>query len=83
MPGHEADRVYGDARLIVELDGRAYHERRAQMRADRNRDMDHQLAGFSSCGWSGTTCIPAEAAATARKVRRMLVAGEVRAVLQV
>jgi hypothetical protein len=44
--GHEVDAVYVGARLAVELDGRAHHERRAQMRADRRRDADLQLAGW-------------------------------------
>ena len=46
VAGHEVDAVYAGARLAVELDGRAHHERRAQMRADRRRDADLQLAGL-------------------------------------
>ena len=50
VAGHEADCVYRAARLIVELDGRAYHERRAQQQADLHRDADSQLAASGSCG---------------------------------
>lgn len=46
LAGHTVDCLYPSARLAVELDGRAYHERRAQMQADRLRDADYQLAGF-------------------------------------
>ncbi|UTI65935.1 endonuclease domain-containing protein [Paraconexibacter antarcticus] len=46
IAGHSADCVYLGPRLVVELDGRAFHERRSQMRADRHRDTDYQLAGF-------------------------------------
>lgn len=43
---HEVDALYAAAGLAVELDGRAHHERRGQMRADRRRDADLQLAGL-------------------------------------
>lgn len=46
VAGHRADGVYRGARLVVELDGRSYHERRAAFEADRRRDADYQLAGF-------------------------------------
>lgn len=32
--------------LCVELDGRAFHARRREMRADRHRDADLQALGF-------------------------------------
>ena len=41
----KADCLYRDERLVVELDGRAYHQRRSQMAADRLRDESYQLAG--------------------------------------
>ncbi len=31
---------------MLELDGRAHHERRAQTKLDHQRDMDYQLAGY-------------------------------------
>ena len=45
VAGHQVDALYVRERLAVELDGRASHSRRAQMRADRGRDADLQLAG--------------------------------------
>ncbi len=45
VAGHRADCVYRAARLVVELDGRAFHRRRSQMRADRRRDRGYQRAG--------------------------------------
>ncbi len=45
VAGHQVDALYVRERLAVELDGRATHGRRAQMRADRGRDADLQLAG--------------------------------------
>ena len=46
VAGHKADCVYRTAWLVVELDGRAHHERRSQFTADRRRDTDYQLAHF-------------------------------------
>ncbi|MDQ3631585.1 MAG: endonuclease domain-containing protein, partial [Actinomycetota bacterium] len=46
VAGHLADGVHRRERLVIELDGRAHHERRAQMRADNRRDADYQLAGY-------------------------------------
>lgn len=45
VAGFKADCLYTDERLVVELDGRAYHQRRRQMEADRLRDEGYQLAG--------------------------------------
>jgi very-short-patch-repair endonuclease len=45
VAGHQVDALYARQRLAVELDGRATHARRAQMRADRGRDADVQVAG--------------------------------------
>lgn len=44
--GYVVDALFEAERLVVELDGRAYHERRAQMAADRRRDADLQIAGL-------------------------------------
>ena len=46
VAGHKADCVYAAQRLVVELDGRAHHQRRAQLVADHHRDADYQLAGY-------------------------------------
>jgi very-short-patch-repair endonuclease len=73
VAGHTADCVYRtEPRLVVELDGRAFHERRAQMRADRHRDADYQLAGFRILRLVWDDLHPDEAARTARRVARML-----------
>lgn len=45
VAGHKADCVYEAGRLVVELDGRAHHQRRAQLAEDHRRDQDYQLAG--------------------------------------
>ena len=40
------DVVYADVPLAIELDGRAYHARRREMKRDRNRDADLQILGY-------------------------------------
>jgi hypothetical protein len=73
VAGHKADCVYRtEPRLVVELDGRAYHQRRAAMRADRQRDSDYQLDGFRILRLVWDDLHPNEASATARRLRRML-----------
>lgn len=78
VAGHKADCVYRfrDGRsprgLVVELDGRAYHERRAQMRADRHRDTDYQLAGYLILRLVWDDLHPSEVPRTARRLRRLL-----------
>ncbi len=47
LGGFEVDFRYDAARLVVEVDGRAYHQRRDQMRTDRGRDGDLLLAGWT------------------------------------
>jgi very-short-patch-repair endonuclease len=69
---YEVDALYARARLAVELDGRAHHERQAQMRADRRRDADLQLAGFRVLRLVWEQLDRDEAAATARLVRALL-----------
>jgi very-short-patch-repair endonuclease len=75
VAGHRADCVFREQRLVVELDGRAFHRRRAQMRADRRRDTDYQLAGHRILRLVWDDLHPGEAARTAERVRRMLDAG--------
>lgn len=43
--GLEVDVSYDEQRVVVELDGRAFHQRADQMRADRHRDVRLHLAG--------------------------------------
>lgn len=72
VAGHRADCLYRARRLVVELDGRAFHDRRAQMRADRERDSDYQLAGYRIMRLMWDDLHRDEAARTARKVLAML-----------
>lgn len=72
VAGHQADCVYDGARLVVELDGRAYHQRRGQMRRDRQRDFDYQMHGYRIIRLVWDDLHPREEAATARKIRAML-----------
>jgi very-short-patch-repair endonuclease len=44
--GYEVDALWPDHRLVVELDGRAFHSTRAAFERDRVRDADLQLAGY-------------------------------------
>ncbi len=75
VAGHKADCVHREQKLVIELDGRGFHERRAQMRADRHRDTDYQLAGFRILRLVWDDLHPDEAARTAGRVRAMLAAG--------
>ncbi|MBA2348811.1 MAG: type IV toxin-antitoxin system AbiEi family antitoxin domain-containing protein [Solirubrobacterales bacterium] len=70
--GHKADCVYEDQRLVVELDGRAYHLRRTQIDADHRRDEDYQLAGHLILRLLWDDFHAANEAATVVRVRRML-----------
>jgi hypothetical protein len=72
LAGHTADCVYSGRRLVIELDGRAFHSRRAQMRADRMRDTAYQLAAFRILRLVWDDLHPGEASQTAARVRAML-----------
>jgi very-short-patch-repair endonuclease len=72
VAGHKVDVIYTAARLVVELDGRAYHQRRAQMRADRHRDTDVQLAGFRVLRLVWDDLHPVSAARTSDRLARFL-----------
>lgn len=75
LAGHTVDCLYASERLVVELDGRAYHQRRAEMRADRRRDSDVQLAGHRILRLVWDDLHADEAAQTADRVARMLAIG--------
>jgi very-short-patch-repair endonuclease len=72
LAGHKADCVYRGAKLVVELDGRAYHRRRSRMRADRARDTDYQLVGFRIMRLVWDDLHPDSAAQTADRLGRLL-----------
>ena len=72
VAGHEVDALHAGARLAVELDGRAHHERRAQMRADRRRDAELQLAGLRVVRLVWEQLGASEAAATRRLLAALL-----------
>ncbi len=44
--GHMVDFLWRDLRLIVELDGSSYHDRKGQGERDRQRDVELSLAGY-------------------------------------
>jgi very-short-patch-repair endonuclease len=46
VAGWEVDMAWPERRLVVELDGYAFHRHRAAFEADRERDSDLQLAGY-------------------------------------
>jgi very-short-patch-repair endonuclease len=46
VEGHEVDLVWRSRRLVVEVDGYAYHSGRAAFEEDRRRDADLQAAGY-------------------------------------
>jgi very-short-patch-repair endonuclease len=46
LHGHEVDFLWRAQRLVVEVDGYAYHQTRAAFERDRRRDADLQEAGF-------------------------------------
>jgi hypothetical protein len=64
VAGHEVDMLWRPERLIVELDGRAYHDEHAFER-DRERDADLQAAGHRvvRVTWARLTGAPAREAA--------------------
>jgi very-short-patch-repair endonuclease len=46
IAGHEVDLLWRDSRLVVEVDGYAFHSTRAAFERDRARDADLQAAGL-------------------------------------
>ena len=63
LAGYEVDMLWRRERLIVELDGRAYHDHEAFER-DRERDADLQAAGHRvvRVTWARLTGAPAREA---------------------
>lgn len=71
---YEADMLWAEARLVVELDGWSTHRSPEQFEDDRHRDFDLELAGWSSVRltWAAVT---ERAGLTAERLRRRLVMG--------
>jgi hypothetical protein len=46
VAGQEVDMLWSEQRLVVELDGRSFHQTRAAFERDRLRDAALQLAGY-------------------------------------
>lgn len=72
VAGLKADCLYAAQRLVVELDGRSYHQRRGQMAADRLRDERYQLSGRRVMRLLWDDLHPEAERATAERLRRML-----------
>lgn len=66
--GYEADFLWPDRRLIVEVDGRTHHARRRAFAHDRRRDRRLALAGFETRRYAATelTATPARVTAELR-----------------
>ncbi len=77
VAGHKADCVYRTAWLVVELDGRAFHERRRAFRVDRMRDTDYQLAHFRILRLTWWDLEPEWASRTAEVLRAFLTGSRV------
>ncbi len=72
VAGFKAGCCYAAERLVVELDGRAYHQRRRQMEADRLRDEGYQLAGHRIQRFLWDDFHAAQEARTAERLVKML-----------
>lgn len=46
IAGHERDFVWPEARLVIEVDGAAFHAGRAERAADSRRDLELNLASW-------------------------------------
>lgn len=66
---YRVDFLWRAQRVVIETDGRAFHETRAAIAADRRRDRDLQLAGWIVLrfGWDDVTAQETETAAALRK----------------
>lgn len=72
VAGCRVDVLHRAQRLCLELDGRAHHERRAQMDADRARDAAYQLAKHRILRLTWWSFEPEEAPRTAATIRAFL-----------
>ena len=69
--GYECDAVWSRQRLVVELDGYAFHRGRRSFEGDRARDAELQLAGYRVVRVTARR-LAREPAAVARTVRSLL-----------
>jgi hypothetical protein len=46
VAGYEADAVFEEEKIVIELDSWEFHSDRAAFESDRDRDVDRLLAGF-------------------------------------
>jgi predicted transcriptional regulator of viral defense system len=71
--GYRPDFLWRDARVIVEVDGRSYHARRAAFEHDRRRDRELALAGFATYRYAASEVVR-QPGPIARELRRLLAA---------
>lgn len=74
VAGFTVDCVYEAARIIVELDGRAFHARQDQMRRDRRRDRKSLRAQFATVRFVWEDFDAEDALETAADLRALIVA---------
>lgn len=74
VAGHEVDAVWPPQRLVVELDGYAFHRTRAAFERDRARDVALQLAGYKVLRFTHRR-LSREPAAIATTLRELILAG--------
>jgi very-short-patch-repair endonuclease len=77
IAGYEVDCLWAEQRLIVELDGRTYHESRAAFERDRIRDAALQLAGYRVLRITRRR-LQTDAAGVITAIRSLLEAGPLR-----
>ena len=60
VAGHEVDFAWPDRRLVLEVDGYAFHASRSAVEKDRDREVDLDAAGFEvlRCTWRQITAEP-------------------------
>jgi very-short-patch-repair endonuclease len=68
-----ADGGYPDARIVLEADGRRWHDRVAAARRDRERDAQAARVGWQTLRWVYEQVMddPAEVCATVRDTRQV------------
>lgn len=73
--GHEVDALWPSHRLVVELDGFAYHRHRAAFERDRARDAEMQTAGYRVLRLTHRQ-LESEAPRIAAQLRKLLCASQ-------